>query len=565
MKVALKIIFLLFLTLLVWACNSEQNTQEGGDVLAQITDLKVTEEHFQNAFKRNYYRVGQTLVPSEANKIAVLESEFDVYVLAVFARDLELDIDFESFLQKGLIERKVFIEEYVNNMILEEVEVSEDDLRNLFLRYNTTLEAAHLYAPTKEEADSLYEMVLNGYSFEEIAQESFQNQYLAQNGGNIGSFTVDEMDIAFEDAAFGLEVGEISKPVKTNQGYSIIKLIDRFTIPVITEFQYASEKNSLRAFARQRNEERARRAHIENTISALNVNEEILSELWDDIRQNQAGILSHNFEGYVLNLSTEIDDSRVLASGLGFNFDVADLKQEGFYSPVENLNKVGNYFQFREYAKGLIYRTYLIEKFSETGMMNSSLVESSINQTFYNYLATRANEYLRSNIEHSEQELIEEFNSDRDMYDFPMMLNLSRIVVENENRGEEVLSLYNNGHEWLDLLKDYSIRNQDILIDGEMGLQPIQSFGLHAFQLQNAKEGEVIGPLLYQTGQVMLYKVLEVQEPKAAEFHEVEDLVRKVLTEKKIGQLRKDAIETTMEKHNAVLFEDRLNALTIEL
>ena len=37
----------------------------------------------------------------------------------------------------------------------------------------------------------------------------------------------DEMQMDFAETAFGMEIGQISKPVKTNYGYSIIRVDDR--------------------------------------------------------------------------------------------------------------------------------------------------------------------------------------------------------------------------------------------------------------------------------------------------------------------------------------------------
>ena len=48
-----------------------------------------------------------------------------------------------------------------------------------------------------------------------------------ENGGDLGYFGPGKMVPEFEDAAYKLNVGEVSKPVKSTKGYHIMKLTDK--------------------------------------------------------------------------------------------------------------------------------------------------------------------------------------------------------------------------------------------------------------------------------------------------------------------------------------------------
>jgi peptidyl-prolyl cis-trans isomerase D len=68
--------------------------------------------------------------------------------------------------------------------------------------------------------------------FEDLALLLSQDTGSAERGGDLGWFGRGVMVPEFEEAAFSLEIGEISDPVQTTFGYHIIQVIARDEIPV---------------------------------------------------------------------------------------------------------------------------------------------------------------------------------------------------------------------------------------------------------------------------------------------------------------------------------------------
>ena len=83
--------------------------------------------------------------------------------------------------------------------------------------------ASHILVKTEEEAKVILYDVTHGKDFGAVAKEKSQCPS-GKSGGDLGWFGRGQMVREFEDAAFSLKPGEISKPIKTQFGWHIIKL-----------------------------------------------------------------------------------------------------------------------------------------------------------------------------------------------------------------------------------------------------------------------------------------------------------------------------------------------------
>ena len=83
--------------------------------------------------------------------------------------------------------------------------------------------ASHILVSTEQEANNLLGQIRSGSSFEQLAQQHSQCPS-GQKGGDLGFFGRGQMVPAFETAAFSMEPGQVSQPIRTQFGYHIIKV-----------------------------------------------------------------------------------------------------------------------------------------------------------------------------------------------------------------------------------------------------------------------------------------------------------------------------------------------------
>lgn len=120
----------------------------------------------------------------------------------------------------------------LQNSIVNSVEVSDAEIEKYYnenkdrFTVEEQVEASHILVEDEETAKEILNKLNNGSDFAELAKE-YSLDGSATRGGNLGFFPRGRMVKPFEEAAFALQVGEISEPVKTDFGYHIIKVTDR--------------------------------------------------------------------------------------------------------------------------------------------------------------------------------------------------------------------------------------------------------------------------------------------------------------------------------------------------
>ena len=165
-------------------------------------------------------------------------------------------------------EMKKYYDEHIDEYKKDEVEASHILIKTTDDNNKPLSEAEQKKA--KEKAEKVLKEVKAGGDFAELAKKYSQDPGSAANGGALGAFGKGMMVKEFEDAAFGMEPGEVSDLVKTDFGYHIIKVTDR--IKETTSFDEAKEgikEEILKNKYAEKISELQKKAKIEKVDSAI--------------------------------------------------------------------------------------------------------------------------------------------------------------------------------------------------------------------------------------------------------------------------------------------------------
>ncbi|MFD1280772.1 peptidylprolyl isomerase [Methylobacterium goesingense] len=94
--------------------------------------------------------------------------------------------------------------------------------------------ARHILVENEDEAKKIAARIKGGEDFAKVAAEVSKDPGSKTEGGDLGWFSKERMVAPFAEAAFKLNAGQVSDPVKTQFGWHVIKVEEKRTKPVPT-------------------------------------------------------------------------------------------------------------------------------------------------------------------------------------------------------------------------------------------------------------------------------------------------------------------------------------------
>ena len=152
-----------------------------------------------------------------------VDSEFD-------AIKTQLGDTFETELAKaGLTEDSLKSNIKFNLLKTKAIEesITDKEIKAYYDQASKELKGRHILVEDEATAKEIIEKLNAGEDFATLAKEHSVDTGSGANGGELDWFTVGTMVTEFNDAAYALEVNEISKPVKSQFGYHIIQITDK--------------------------------------------------------------------------------------------------------------------------------------------------------------------------------------------------------------------------------------------------------------------------------------------------------------------------------------------------
>ncbi|GIN62850.1 foldase protein PrsA 2 [Robertmurraya siralis] len=210
------------------ACNNGGNSE----TVAETKAGNITKDELYEAMKKSYgQNVLQQLVYEKilSEKYEVTDEELDAKFNEVKE---QLGANFEMALMQYNMTEESFKDSLKLDLLVEkaataDMEVTDEEVQEYYDNYKPQIKARHILVEDEATAKEVKAKLDDGGDFAELAKEYSQDPGSAEEGGELGWFGPGMMVQPFEEAAYALDVNEISEPVKSDNGFHIIQVTEK--------------------------------------------------------------------------------------------------------------------------------------------------------------------------------------------------------------------------------------------------------------------------------------------------------------------------------------------------
>jgi peptidyl-prolyl cis-trans isomerase C len=214
--------------------QAEQSQADKSKVVAKVNGTDITEFDLQLAETEIGSDLGN--IPPESRRRVLVEYliENQLFAQAASEKKIENTDSFDKrmeYMRRRAL-REEFFEQQIATSVSEKVALSYYNDQIKGMKPQEEVKARHILVETEEKARDILEKIRRGEDFAKMAMQNSVDPGTKGKGGLLGFFTKGQMVPQFEQAAFGIDVGEVSDPVQSRFGWHLIKVEEKRERPL---------------------------------------------------------------------------------------------------------------------------------------------------------------------------------------------------------------------------------------------------------------------------------------------------------------------------------------------
>ena len=228
------------LTAILAGCSDSNSSY-----VAKVDGEKILQTELDEALRDQYGAavldtlITNKIVELEAKKQNItvtdedIQAEYDELVESYGGEDAIQAVYEANGLTEEAVKKNIRTYQLTKNVIAASLDITDEEIEQYFednkdlYGQEEQVVASHILLEDEETAKEVLEKVKAGEDFAELAKEYSTDTATKEDGGDLGYISRNQMDEAFEEAAFALEKEAVSDIVETDEGYHIIKVTNK--------------------------------------------------------------------------------------------------------------------------------------------------------------------------------------------------------------------------------------------------------------------------------------------------------------------------------------------------
>jgi len=356
-----------------------------------------------------------------------------------------------------------------------------------------------------------------------------------------------------------MKVGEISKPIKTVTGYSIIKVEDIKQNPFVIESEYLKARDRIKAFVSKRAyEEAAKRFTADQKRElAITFDKSMMNTLFESL---QSYSNKNSFERSSVFFKQN-KNKNVVKSKLE-NWNLTQLVSELELTDEMQRKWIHSETDLEDFISGLIIRKNTIRKALQTHLDESPMFKGNVEFNFNTFLIQQVEKELKARISVSKDSVKTYYEENLNRFTTEAEIRLSSILLDNQSLADSVSQLLNKGISFEEIVRQFSIQTNTAINKGDMGFFRKKELGTLADKVFEMKVGQWTGPI-NDEGKYLFLKCTELKPSNLRSIVEVSEEIKKTLTSLRWFKVREQYTESLKKENGVQLFPGKLNSLNL--
>jgi len=558
---------LLLFSMVLMGCNMSSDT------IATIGDYSITKTSVVNMLAKRHPKTKSFKDVSFDEKKTIVDEMLEKQMKIQDALDAGYKDSVEQSNRYKFYTLRLGNQAFFEKHILGEM-FPEKVLRAYFEKQKEAINVAHVLIGfkgskvsnprSKKEALALARTVVAkakaGNNFRVLASKYSDDPTVKKNFGEIGTFNWGQLVPAFQNAAFAMQVDQISEPVLTPFGYHVIKMLKKVPNPRWKEEDYTQQKQSLLEDMYRQNADSGRKL-MDKTVKTL------IDEY--HYKLEDAGIVAMAEACRSLQKLGKLNPSSfnkeqkeiVLAHWDGMELtlmDVIPLYGESLSRAASLLTsepKLGE--DLSRKAKGE-FVAYLAQKENllDTPVIKKKL-DSFVNSRMINLLEKYE---VSDKIKFDQKEKEDYYVKHKSEFILPERMELWEITAKDEAAAKRIYKKAKARADFSKLAKKFSTDKLFAMKGGYVGFRSIQSRGDISKEAFKAGAHKLLKPFVYNK-RWMVVKTGEFKQSVVRSYEDVANQVRIKLRQLKTRERRKAWKNELFSKHTYKINEAALKAL----